>query len=367
MDIEHIDTVTTRGNGLSLHKYLHGCWPFLNSECSQQLLTDLSLEIDGNSLAALGEHNPTLNEGQTLQYILRDYSEDPVDTDWKLLWNGEWNGKWGGEQNGEWGREQNGERKGGQDAGLDEKQNEERQATDIIAIHKPANLPVSRTTRNFYNTLIRLVRRQSDWPDAHLLHRLDLDTSGIILLGKNKAAASFWQPKLQQLLVRKVYQAVVYGQPDWDQLEFECKLATRQGSAIRCQMHVCDEQEKGKLSRTGFKVLTTTGDYSIIECELFTGRKHQIRAHLAHLGHPIVGDKIYSNNGDFYLKRLNDTDTAADHEKLQTEHHLLFAQMVVLNLSKDEHQKETHVIHNRYFPPAWLKFCAKIGLCNPEQ
>ena len=339
MDIEHIDTVTTRGNGLNLHEYLHGCWPFLNSECSQQLLTDLSLQIDGNSLAALGEHNPTLNEGQTLQYILRDYSEDPVDTDWKLLWDGEKDG--------------------------------ERQATDIIAIHKPANLPVSRTTRNFYNTLIRLVRRESDWPDAHLLHRLDLDTSGIILLGKNKAAASFWQPKLQQLLVRKVYQAVVYGKPDWDQRQFECKLATRQGSAIRCQMHVCDEQEKGKLSRTGFKVLATTGDYSIIECELFTGRKHQIRAHLAHLGHPIVGDKIYSNKGDFYLKRLNDTDTAADHQKLQTEHHLLFARRVELNIDHKDTISDNQAINQRttsteiinpHYPAAWLEFCDRVGL-----
>ncbi len=351
MDIEHIDTVTARGDGLSLHEYLHGCWPFLNSECSQQLLSDLGLEIDGESLEVLGELNPTLKEGQALQYILRDYSEDPVDTDWKLLWGGEQNGELDGEPD----RERNGEQ----------------QAEDIIAIHKPANLPVSRTTRNFYNTLIRLVRRESDWPDAHLLHRLDLDTSGIILLGKNKAAAQYWQPKLQQLLVRKVYQAVVYGVPNWQALEFECKLATREGSAIRCQMHVCDEQEKGKLSRTGFNVLATTSDYSIIECELFTGRKHQIRAHLAHLGHPIVGDKIYSNKGDFYLKRLNDSDTAADHQKLQTEHHLLFARRVELNIDHkdtisdneaiDQRTTSTEII-NPHYPAAWLEFCDRVGL-----
>lgn len=324
MDIEHIDTVPERGDGLALQDYLRGCWPFLNKPCWQQLIADLTLEIDGISLASAGDNNPTLKRGQALHYWLRDYSEDAVDTDWKLLWQGE----------------------------------------DIIAVHKPANLPVSRTTRNFYNTLIRLVRRESDWPDAHLLHRLDLDTAGIILLGKNKAAASYWQPQLQQLLQRKVYQAVVYGKPDWVQTELECRLATRAENPIRCQMHVCDDTEKGKLSRTGFKLLRSSGDYSIIECELFTGRKHQIRAHLAHLGHPIVGDKIYSNNGEFYLKRLNDEDTPSDHAKLITEHHLLMAQRVELNPHTDPAQLSapSTTIINPHYPPAWNEFCRRVGL-----
>lgn len=326
MDIEHIDTVPERGDGLALHDYLRGCWPFLHTPCWHQLIADLTLEIDGISLASAGDNNPTLKRGQALHYWLRDYSEDAVDTDWKLLWQGE----------------------------------------DIVAVHKPANLPVSRTTRNFYNTLIRLVRRDSDWPDAHLLHRLDLDTAGIILLGKNNAAASYWQPKLHQLLQRKVYQAVVYGKPDWVKTELECRLATRAEHKIRCQMHVCDDGEKGKLCRTGFKLLRSSGDYSIIECELFTGRKHQIRAHLAHLGHPIVGDKIYSNNGEFYLKRLCDEDTPADHAKLMTEHHLLMAQRVELNLNSESapnHSEKISII-NPHFSPTWTDFCRRVGLLD---
>lgn len=332
MDIEHIDTVSERGDGLNLHDYLRGCWPFLNKPCWQQLIADLTLEIDGISLASAGDNNPKLKRGQALHYWLRDYSEDTVDCDWKLLWDGERDRAQGGE--------------------------------DIIAVHKPANLPVSRTTRNFYNTLIRLVRRDSDWPDAHLLHRLDLDTAGIILLGKNNAAASYWQPKLQQLLQRKVYQAVVYGKPNWIQTELECRLATRTEHPIRCQMHACDDGEKGKLSRTGFKLVRSSGDYSIIECELFTGRKHQIRAHLAHLGHPIVGDKIYSNNGEFYLKRLNDEDTDNDHAKLMTEHHLLMAQRVELNPLTDPAQPRASniTIINPHYPPAWIEFCSRAGL-----
>lgn len=331
MDIEQIAIVHPRGDGLTLHEYLRGCWPYLNDECWQQLMGDSSLEIDAISLADLGDLNPTLKQGQALHYTLRNYREDDVDSDWKLLWQGD----------------------------------------DIIAVHKPANLPVSRTTRNFYNTLIRMVRRDSDWPDAHLLHRLDLDTAGIILLGKNNAAASYWQPKLPQLLQRKIYQAVVTGKPDWRELEFECHLAERPDSPIRCQMHVCEAGEKGKVSKTGFKVLKSSPDerYSIIECELFSGRKHQIRAHLAHLGHPIVGDKIYSNSGDFYLKRLNDRETKADWLKLQTEHHLLFAQRVELNTHKADAvdsspngQVALTTITNPHYPPAWLAFCRAVDL-----
>ena len=71
--------------------------------------------------------------------------------------------------------------------------------------------------------------------------------------------------------------------------------------------------------------------YSLIQCELLTGRKHQIRAHLAHLGTPIVGDKIYSNNGGFYLKRLKKTLTENDHAALLTPHHLLHAYEIYLH------------------------------------
>jgi 23S rRNA pseudouridine1911/1915/1917 synthase len=103
--------------------------------------------------------------------------------------------------------------------------------------------------------------------------------------------------------------------------------------------------------------------YSLIECELFTGRKHQIRAQLAYLGHPIVGDKIYSNGGEFYLKRLDKTLCEADHERLLTPHHLLHAYEIhVFNLwTSEQSQKETRpkeatILRDDNFPESWQAF-----------
>jgi 23S rRNA pseudouridine1911/1915/1917 synthase len=254
-----------------------------------------------------------MNVGDELQYLLHDYSEPEVNTQWHLLWEGE----------------------------------------EIIAVHKPANLPVSRTTRNIYNTLVQLVRRESEWPDAHLLHRLDLETSGIVLLAKNKQFASKWQPRLSKLMKRKIYHALVYGVPNWESRVFECALNTRSNSPIRCQMHVCDEGEVGKHSATRFTVLESLGDYSVVECELFTGRKHQIRAHLSSLGHPIVGDKIYAHQGEYYLKRIENKLSEYDEVQLKTPHHLLCAYQVELEVDPDA---TSETIIDQSYPLAWQKF-----------
>jgi 23S rRNA pseudouridine1911/1915/1917 synthase len=264
--------------------------PYLQPEQWQALLLGVKgeIKIDG----VIIRDDVLLLTGQVVSYTIDDYQEAEVDDAWTYIWSN----------------------------------------NDIAVVHKPPNLPVNRTTRNVYNTLIQLLRRESPWPDAHLLHRLDLETSGLILIAQNNTMARQYQSKLGHLIRRKIYRAVVAGKPTWETKDFTCNLATLDesegGSAIRSQMHVMPEG-KGKESRTLFKVLETKikegMSYSMIECELLTGRKHQIRAHLAHLGHAIVGDKIYSNNGEFYLKRLDKTLSKADHEKLLTPHHLLHA------------------------------------------
>ncbi len=318
MDAVFQEVITQKSHGLTLLEHLAPCIPYLNATQWQTLLQDGLIEIDG--ITALNDQN--LQSGQHLKYTVLNYQEALVDTRWRLLWEGQ----------------------------------------DIFAVHKPANLPVSRTTRNVYNTLIQLVRRESAWPDAHLLHRLDLETSGIILLSKTKQGASSWQPKISQLLERKIYHAVVKGKPEWQQTRYECTLNTRKESPIRCQMHVCDADEKGKHSETLFKVLSKNtgkdGEYSLIECELLSGRKHQIRAHLSSLGYPIVGDKIYSNGGEYYLKRLQDAVTDEDEKKLQTEHHLLHAHQVTLDLEGAEKQ----ILTDKDYSKTWLEFCQKVGL-----
>lgn len=275
--------VSKQQSGDALLALLLPAIPYRTAEEWKDLLSSGFINVNG----MIVNEDRQLNEGDVVDYLIPDHEEGEVDTGWKLLWEGE----------------------------------------DVVAIHKPANLPVSRTTRNVYNTLIQLLRRESPWPDAHLLHRLDLETSGIILVGKTKAAAAKYQPKINQFVAKKVYLAWVAGCPDWTELDYECDLNTQKGSDIRCQMYPVPSGE-GKLSRTYFKVVKQVNEYSLVQCELKTGRKHQIRAHLNSLGHPIVGDKIYSNGGEFYLKRLRDELEAEDYNKLLTDHHLLHAYQV---------------------------------------
>jgi len=322
VDATFNEIIGKKGDGMNLHAYLRSRFPYLDQPCWDQFVCCGLIAIAGVPVSG----SPTLQSGDALSYTINGYREPRVDTRWKLIWQGE----------------------------------------EIIAVHKPASLPVSRTTRNIYNTLVQLVRRESPWPDAHLLHRLDLDTSGLILLGKDQQSAAFWQPRLAHLLTRKIYHAVVYGAPHWQETELKCELSTQPESPIRCQMHVCKQGETGQFSHTKFRCLQSNGQYAIIECELLTGRKHQIRSHLSHLGHPIVGDKIYAHNGRFYLQRLQDTVTEADLRMLQTEHHLLFAHQLHLDLSVHG-QDGIQVITNSHYPEAWMRFCQKAGLqhgCN---
>lgn len=308
MDAPFQSTVSAAHAGLSLYDYLNAYFPFQKNQQWAERVEHCVIDEQ------ICTGNPTLLAGQNLSFTISNYQEDTVDTQWSVLWEDD----------------------------------------DLLAVHKPANLPVHRTTRNVYNTLTALVRRESKYSEAQLLHRLDQETAGIILLAKNKNSALFWQPVFAELLEEKIYHAVVYGEPSWQQITATNRLATQKESAIRCQMHVNPSDGSGKLSTTHFKCLAKTGNAAVIECHLETGRKHQIRAQLAHLGHPIIGDKIYAHNGQYYLHRLDDKLSAEDEQMIQTPHHLLFAQRVTLNRSLKGLPSVT--IANPNFPQAWQAF-----------
>lgn len=316
-------TVSSKQHGMNLLNCLLPSIPYLTTDQWRDVLAEKTggIQVDSRSVFV----DVFLKKGQVVSYTINNYQEAEVDGRWSLLWSND----------------------------------------EIAAIHKPANLPVNRTTRNVYNTLIQLLRRESPWPDAHLLHRLDLETSGVMLIAKTNEIARRYQSKLGELIKRKIYRAVVTGKPCWAKKDFTADLSTLDegggGSAIRSQMHVVPDGE-GKESRTVFRCLSTFEKeevtYSLIECELFTGRKHQIRAHLAHLGYPIVGDKIYNNNGDFYLKRLDKRLSDVDYKKLLTPHHLLHAYEIhIHNLWDFEGLGSQEIIlRDETFPETWQNF-----------
>jgi 23S rRNA pseudouridine1911/1915/1917 synthase len=276
--------------------YLQLHLPLLEEQQIIDWLTPLTLTIDQQR----AEQNSLVSAGQTISINLPQHFEQQVALDWQIIWEND----------------------------------------EILAVYKPAPLAVSRTTRNLYDTLIGLIRRQTPYYSAQLLHRLDIETSGLILIAKNKASDIKHKKNLKQLIEIKTYHAIVKGVPQWSEFTTENELAERLDSDIRCKMYVVDPLQdraiykKPKQSKTHFKLLKTQAGYSLIECQLFTGRKHQIRAQLAHLNLPIVGDKIYSHNGDFFLKRLAHEIGLKDqdYQILGAKNHLLRAVRLGLRL-----------------------------------
>ena len=126
-----------------------------------------------------------------------------------------------------------------------------------------------------------------------LVHRLDRDTSGVVILAKDEDTQIFLKKQFQARTTHKVYQAVVEGRPKLDEARIDLPIAR---NMKRPTTFLVDP--KGKPSETYFKVLKTNGQYSLVELRPTTGRTHQLRVHMKYLGHPILGDIVYGQKSN---------------------------------------------------------------------
>ena len=127
------------------------------------------------------------------------------------------------------------------------------------------------------------------------VHRLDKDTSGILLIAKNDKALEFFQKQFKERRVKKKYLALVVGNLKNKEGVIETLIGRSTGDRKKQKVYLAHEpgSQKKRKAITKYKVLQRFKDYDLIEVEPKTGRKHQIRTHFAHLGHPIAGDKMY--------------------------------------------------------------------------
>jgi 23S rRNA pseudouridine1911/1915/1917 synthase len=171
-------------------------------------------------------------------------------------------------------------------------------------IDKPAGVIVFPERKITKKTLIDfLIENFSNLKDVGkpprygIIHRLDKDTSGVLLIAKNNQALSFFQKQFKEKAVIKKYLALVVGRVKENQGEIETLIGRDPKKRIKQKVYLlyAPESKKKGLRRaiTEYKVIKRFKNYTLLEVLPKTGRKHQIRCHLAFLSHPIAGDKIY--------------------------------------------------------------------------
>ena len=174
---------------------------------------------------------------------------------------------------------------------------------DIIVVDKAAGLLTIGTDRfsenTAYSRLTSYVRKGNPKSRNRLfiVHRLDRDTSGILVFAKTAEAKHYLQEEWHSF--SKKYYAVVKGTP----AKKEDLLVSHLSENNSYKVYSVRSSDAGKLAKTGYKVIRESADYSLLEITLFTGRKHQIRVQLADAGHPVAGDTVYGKK-DRNINRL---------------------------------------------------------------
>lgn len=214
---------------------------------------------------------------------------------------------------------------------------------DLLIVDKPAGLPIHPSARYYHHTLTTVLReRQAPGEKWDIAHRLDRETSGLVVCGKRPEVSRTLKMAFERAgTIRKEYLAIVHGWPEQDQGRIDLPLGLLD-HPLKVKMGVLPEPE-GKHSLTETRVerrfevnVPWRGpQLALVRCFPRTGRQHQIRVHLAAIGHPIVGDKIYGPS-DRYFADFADGKLADEaRRELVLGRHALHAAAITLPHPRD--------------------------------
>jgi RluA family pseudouridine synthase len=207
----------------------------------------------------------------------------------------------------------------------------------LLVVNKPGNLPCHPGGRYFKHTLWYLLITRYEGIPLHFVHRIDRETSGIVLVAKTLLAARHCGRQFAAGSVRKRYLVAVFG-------EFPAELVCAEGGLCRDEISPVHKKQRFlpsealarayhpiKSCRTIFQLRKRNAGLSLLSAEPSTGRLHQIRATLFSLGFPVVGDKIYGPDDTLFLRFIEDRLTAEDRHRLLLARQALHAESLQLH------------------------------------
>lgn len=227
---------------------------------------------------------------------------------------------------------------------------------EILVLHKPAGLVCHPTKGDALSSLVSRVRlhllstgtADSSVTEPQMVHRLDRETSGVMVFGKTASASLELRRLWEAGLVTKEYVAIVHGAMDSLEGMIDAPIGPDTDSVVAIKDRV---RPDGASARTRWwrvqKFERPDGVFSVLRLRLDTGRKHQIRIHLQHCGHPLVGDKLYGLDERFYLDFVHRRLTAEQRAQLLLPCQALHAQRIWLPWGGEE--REFHSLPEPWF------------------
>jgi 23S rRNA pseudouridine1911/1915/1917 synthase len=199
----------------------------------------------------------------------------------------------------------------------------------MLAVDKPPGMAVHPSGRHLAGTLIQELHRRYRKPDdpqrdiaPRLLHRIDLETSGLVAVGLDEQFHQFVSRQFEDRLVKKSYLAVVHGRPAEPAGVIDRPLVPDRSSTVRLKL-TTGEPGEGLPAVTRYAYLRGNDRYSLLDVRPETGRTHQIRVHLASIGCPLVGDKLYGHDERLFLHQIAGTLDQAQRQRLVLDRHAL--------------------------------------------